>query len=191
MQRTFSYLVLLSTLAACAETSPTDMPARQATIQAMDAAPAVYRYEGTVLIATQDPSADLRLIIGLPTVPQQSVLCGGSETFDMASYQESGIDRDAIQALARSGDINVHVYRRSTYAGVCRTTPLAQGTGQLVYTDNDLYGSENPRRNSFGFSLHANVTLAAGGDATVHAENRFVVNSDGTFNMVVNFIELR
>ncbi len=192
MYRRISFLFALAALAsACSETTSPDAslnPAQNVSLETGSAE--VYRDERTVLIGIQDPAADLRLFIGLPADPRQLPQCGGTEGFDTMLYQEVGLSPEPVQVLARSGDVNVHVYRRSTYLGVCRTTPLAQGTGRLVYTDNDFYGSANPRNNSFGFSLHADVTFTAGGGGAVLARSQIVVGNDGTFNSLVNFIQL-
>ena len=192
MHRTILLLVPLALMAACADEAPTDpsidiMPSETAE----SASSSVLRYDGTVLITTQDLQAGLRIVIGLPDNPRDFRLCGGAEGPDSAQYQQSGIDREAVQVLARAESVNVHVYQRSTYRGVCASTPLAQGEGRLVYTDNDFFGSENPRHNSFGFSLHADVVFADGSAGTVHARNQFVVDGDGRFNQVVNFIDLQ
>lgn len=192
MHRNILLSAPLAFMAACADTPPTAPADERMYADEIAAASegGVVRFEGTVLIFTQDPAADLRLFIGLPDDPRQLPQCGGTATFDSINYQRSGIDRDAIQVLARAEGVNVHLYRRSTYRGVCVTAPLAQGEGRLVYTDNDYFGSENPRHNSFGFSLLADVAFADGGAGTVHARNQIIIDGSGAFNTVVNFIDL-
>jgi hypothetical protein len=192
MPRLDPHLVLATLLAAlmpgCTEPLPTD-PRRLleasapqlGTGNAPSSLPNVFRFEGTVGGAVvADPRTDLVVIDGLPADPADLEVCGGGEEiFNLADIQVSG-DLTGVFHLLAQAELNIHVYRLSTFVDICTSAPLAQGRGRLIINDNDA-GVSGSRINSFGHRLEGPVTLANGGAAHLAAHSRFLIKTDGTF----------
>jgi hypothetical protein len=152
--------------------------------------PNVFRFEGVVGgAAVVDPGSDLVAIDGLPVNPAALAVCGGTdEIFNLADFQVSGDLRGVFHLLAQA-ELNVHVYRLSTFVDICTSQPLAQGRGRLIINDNDA-GVSGTRTNSFGHRLNARVTLAEGGTAHLAVHTRFHIKKDGSFLLVTSGVTL-
>lgn len=152
--------------------------------------PNVFRFEGIVGGALVfDPETDLIAIDGLPDNPADASICGGTEEIaNLADFQVSGDLRDVFHVLAQS-ELNIHVYRLSTFESICTSEPIAQGRGRLIINDNDA-GVSGTRTNSFGHRLNGPVTLAGGGTAHLAAHTRFLIQPDGTFVVVSEQVHL-
>jgi hypothetical protein len=187
--------VLGTVTLACTETLPTEShpgtPAPQFNFSnGPSNLPNVFRFEGTVGgAAVVDPRTDLVAFDGLPENPADLAECGGTdEILNLADFQISG-DLSGVFHLLAQAELNIHVYRLSTFIDICASEPLAQGTGRLIIDDNDA-GVSGTRTNSFGHRLNGPVTLAGGGDAHLAAHSRFQIMKDGTFHHVSSGVTL-
>jgi hypothetical protein len=161
---------------------PPEAPAPQLGVaNAPSSLPNVFRFEGTVGGAVvTDPRTDLVVIDGLPEDVADLEVCGGDdEIFNLADVQVSG-DLTGVFHLLAQAELNIHVYRLSTFVDICTSDPLARGKGRLIIEDNDA-GVSGSRTNSFGHRLEGPVTLADGGKAQLAAHLRFLIKTDGTF----------
>jgi hypothetical protein len=156
----------------------------------LDNLPNVFRFEGMVGGATiVDTRTDLVAIDGLPETPADLAECGGREDIlNLADFQISGNLSGVFHVLAQA-ELNIHVYRLSTFVDICTSEPLARGTGRLIINDNDA-GVSGTRTNSFGHRRNGPVTLANGGAAHLAAHSRFLINKDGTFQHVSSGVTL-
>jgi hypothetical protein len=152
--------------------------------------PHVFRFEGMFGgAAVVDPETDLVAFDGLPENPADLTECGGTDgILNLADFQVSG-DLSGVFHLLAQAELNIHVYRLSTFVDICTSEPLAQGTGRLIINDNDAAVSGN-RTNSFGHRLNGPVTLAGGGIAHLAAHSRFLIEREGTFRHVTSGITL-
>jgi hypothetical protein len=182
-------LVLTAIALACADSPPsgptsTTPAAKFNYSNGPSNLPNVFRFDGIVGGAVVvDPETDLIVIDGLPDNPADASICGGTEEIaNLADFQVSGDLTGVFHVLAQS-ELNIHVYRLSTFVDICTSEPIAQGTGRLIINDNDAAVS-GTRTNSFGHRLTGTVTLAGGGTAHLSAHTRFLIQQDGTFVVV-------
>jgi hypothetical protein len=188
-----SPLLLVSSFAlACAvdSTSPPSTPLHPR-LDATAAAPEfpnVVRFQDQFVVSIQDPETDLIAFAGLPDDPTQSASCGGDEPFGIIDFHSAGL-RQGVEHVVAKGEVNLDVYRLSTFAGPCVSTPIAEGTGRVIYTDNDAFITGNGGV-SWGFRMEGHVTLVGGGSAHLLAHNRFQVLPDDTFRRVFRQVRL-
>jgi hypothetical protein len=152
--------------------------------------PNVFRVKGEFAVGILDDETDLIAIAGLPANPLQLVDCGGPEGVQVADWQFVGDKiQAAIKALVKLDPANLFVYRLSTFVDPCVSTPLAQGTGRVMYTDSDIFytGGGN---DAWGFRMEGTVTLATGGTAHLLAHNRFQIKPDGSFRRIFRHVTL-
>ena len=154
-----------------------------------DELPNVLRFSAGFATGIQDPGTGLVAVAGLPDDPTQDILCGGTEPIASADFQEVGLLQEVIHSLAVGGDVNIHVYDRSTFQNTCVSTPIAQGTGRVMYTDNDRFVS-GTRANTWGFRFQGPVTLATGETTNLEAHNRFIVSPSGEFRLIHRQVRL-
>ena len=152
--------------------------------------PNVFRFEGIVGGALVfDSETDLIAIDGLPDNPADASICGGTEEIaNLADFQVSGDLSGVLHLLAQS-ELNIHVYRLSTFESICTSEPIAQGSGRLIINDNDATVS-GTRTNSFGHRLVGTVTLTDGSTAQVAANSRLLIKQDGSFVVVSQQVHL-
>jgi hypothetical protein len=152
--------------------------------------PNVFRFDGIVGGALVfDPETDLIAIDGLPDNPGDASICGGTEEIaNLANFQVSGDLSGVFHVLAQS-ELNIHVYRLSTFESICTSEPIAQGRGRLIINDNDAAVS-GTRTNSFGHRLIGPVTLADGSTAQLAAHSRFLIKQDGSFEVASQKVQL-
>jgi hypothetical protein len=179
----------------CADSPPTGLTPHATVPQSTFAngpssLPNVFRFEGTVGGATVvDLGTDLVAIDGLPENPASLAECGGTdEILNLADFQVTGNLTGLFHLLAQA-ELNIHVYRLSTFVDICTSAPIAQGTGRLIINDNDA-GVSGSRTNTFGHRLSGPVTLAGGGTGHLSAHSRFQIKKDGTFRHVTSGVTL-
>jgi hypothetical protein len=193
--RTAAAAVIATLTMGCADTSPTGLiPEAEeppfSFTNGPSSLPNVFRFEGTVGgAAVVDPGTDLVAIDGLPENPAHLVECGGTdEILNLADFQVTGNLSGVFHLLAQS-ELNIHVYRLSTFVDICTSEPLAQGSGRLIITDNDAAVSGS-RTNTFGHRLNGPVTLISGETAHLATHSRFQIELDGTFRHVTSGVTL-
>ena len=59
--------------------------------------------------------------------------------------------------------------------------PLATGTSDLVYTDNDVYGDGRANANTFGYRAHGKLRLANDAEAAFSAHVNYRINGNHGF----------
>ena len=150
--------------------------------------PNVVRFQDQFAVSIQDPQTDLLVWAGLPDDPTQSDLCGGDEPFGIIDFQSAGL-RQGVEIVVAKGEVNLDVYQRSTFVNPCVSTPIAEGTGRVTYTDNDAFVTGNGG-NSWGFHMGGEVALVGGGSAHLVAHNRFQILPDDTFRRVFRQVRL-
>jgi hypothetical protein len=188
-------LLLLATSLAlgCAADSTEPRPAPfHPTLAAVAAGPEfpnVVRYQDQFVVSIQDPETDLWAFAGLPDDPTQSAFCGGDEPFAIVDFQLAGVREGAVHAWAKGDDVNLDVYQRSTFVSPCVSTPIAEGTGRVMYVDSDAFLTGHAGV-SWGFRMGGDVSLVGGGSAHLLAHNRFQILPDGTFRRVFRQVRL-
>ena len=189
-----SPLLLVSSFAlACAvdSTSPPSAPLHPRLDVAVEGpeSPNVIRFQDQFVISIQDPETDLWAFAGLPDDPTQSAFCGGDEPFAIVDFHDAGIRQGVEHLVAKGDEVNLDVYQRSTFVSPCVSTPIAEGTGRVMYVDNDAFLAGDGG-NSWGFRMGGDVTLVGGGSAHLMAHNHFQILPDGTFRRVFRQVRL-
>lgn len=191
--RPFPLLLVSSFALACAvdttEPRPAPLDPRLTAVSAESEFPNVVRYQDQFVVSIQDPQTDLIAFAGLPDDPAQSAFCGGPDAFAIIDFQDAGVRQGVIHSLGKGDEVNLDVYQRSTFVSPCVSTPIAEGTGRVMYVDNDAFVTGDGG-NSWGFHMEGDVTLAAGGTAHLLAHNRFQILPDGTFRRVFRQVRL-
>lgn len=196
--RTLSVAIVLFALAALAcdrqDTSPTDAPRFDFT-NGPDELSNVIRDQFAFAVPIMDPTTGLRVFAGLPTIPASHISCQalgpqytGTENFQLQNEQFVG--SDPLIYLGHTANVNLHVYRISTFMGFCRSTVYAQGTGTLVGTDNDFAGSGD-RTNVFGYHITGEVNVVTTGEtARLNAFYRFQIDRSGAIQILARNVQL-
>ncbi|HEX6627675.1 MAG TPA: hypothetical protein VF105_06965 [Gemmatimonadaceae bacterium] len=189
-----SPLLLVASFAlACAvdttEPRPGHLHAGFAAVSAAPEFPNVVRYQDQLVFSIGDPETDLIAFAGLPDDPTQNVFCGGDAAFAIVDFQDAGVRQGVIHSLAKGDEVNLDVYQRSTFVDPCVSTPIAEGTGRVMYLDNDALVTGDGA-NAWGFRIEGSVTLFGGGTAHLLAHNRFQILPDGTFRRVLRQVRL-
>jgi hypothetical protein len=193
--RPFPALCLALLAVACADPNPTGPPSssklRPGFVVANSAAngPNVIRFKDFFATLILDPVTDLVAWGGLPANPMQLIDCGGAEDVQIADVHGAGLLQDALKALIKLDPANLHVYRLSTFVDPCVSTPLARGSGRVMYTDSDIFDSGRAT-DSWGYRMEGTVTLASGGTAHLLAHNRWQVLPDGTLRRIFRQVKL-
>jgi hypothetical protein len=149
----------------------------------------VIRFRDQFAVGIFDPETDLVAYAGLSSNPDDLADCGGVEPYQSADFQYVGLLQDAIKALAKSNQINLHVFRFSTFVG-CGSVPIAKGVGRVTYTDSDAFytGGKN---DSWGFRIEGPVNFVEGGArAQLLAHNRWQIQVNGTLRRIFRQVKL-
>lgn len=146
--------------------------------------PNVFRYETGTIFAVIDTKTDLWAYAGLPDDPRSLGRCGGTGTFSSAYIQDAGQLQEVIHEIAKADNVNIHVYRLSTFTGFCTSTPIASGKGNASYHDNDYFVTGNGIE-AYGNVIDGFVTLTDGRRAKVQAQNLWHVYPDGSAQVIV------
>ena len=191
--RSSPLLLVSSFVLACAVDSTEPRPAPLHTgLAAVTAAPEfpnVVRFQDQIVFSIQDPTTDLIAFAGLPDDPTQSAFCGGDEPFAIVDFHDAGVRQGVDRLVAKGDEVNLDVYQLSTFAGPCVSTPIAEGTGRVMYVDNDAFLAGNGA-NSWGFRIGGDVSLVGGGSAHLLAHNRWQILPDGTLRRVFRQVRL-
>jgi hypothetical protein len=151
--------------------------------------PNVFRFEDQFVALIFDPQTGLVALAGAPADPAAAVPCGGSEPFAVVQFQDAGQIRAVIHSLVVGPEVNLHVYDLATFINPCVSTPIAQGTGRFMYTDNDVFVTGSGA-DAFGFRMHGEVTLTSGESAHLEAHNRFIIWPNGEFRRIYRQVRL-
>jgi hypothetical protein len=151
--------------------------------------PNVVRFQDQIVFSIQDPATDLIAFAGLPDDPSQSAFCGGDEPFAIVDFHDAGLRQGVDRLVAKGDEVNLDVYQRSTFVSPCVSTPIAEGTGRVMYVDNDA-GVTGDGANSWGFRMGGDVSLVGGGSAHLMAHNRFQILPDGTMRRIFRQVRL-
>jgi len=183
--------LLLVTAVALACAVDSTAPPRQLALQpsfTSQAPPAelpnVFRYSGEALFGVIDPETDLWAFAGFPDDPTQLTDCGGpGAVFSTFYVQDAGQLRNVIHEIVKGDEVNIHVYRFSTFVDPCTSEPIARGKGSLLYHDSDLLVTGNGT-DSFGVGIYGTVTLTSGQTAKLWARNLWHIYPDGTVRRI-------
>jgi hypothetical protein len=182
-------------LAGCQERQPTGPSmSGAATAQSSFAngpsTPNVFRTASGFVFGIPDPEGGLIAWAGLPESPGDAIECGGTEDFDLTPIQSAGQLQEAFNLLARNKNMHIHVYDIDTFSDTCTDTPLAAGTGNFGYNDNDAPVA-GPGANSFGGRMQGTLRLlSTGGLVRVTAASRAQNLPDGSFRFVNSHVNM-
>lgn len=152
--------------------------------------PNVVRFESEYFFGITDTETDLIAFAGLPADPRNWYGCGGTEPLQALDFQYVGLLQEAIKGLMKDGDVNLSVYRFSTYAGFCWSNPIATGKGRVTYVDNNVFGANVTYGDAWGWRMEGPVTLVAGGTANLAAHNRWQALPNGTVRRIFRQVRL-
>jgi hypothetical protein len=152
------------------------------------AEPNVIRFSDQFAVGIFDPVDNLVAWAGLPPNPDELADCGGVLPYQYADFQFVGILQRAVKALVVNKNANLHVFRLSEFVG-CGSVPIARGTGQVMYTDSDIFYSGG-KNDAWGYRMEGDVTFTSGGTAHLVAHNRWQIQPDGTLRLIFRDIKL-
>ncbi|MFL5639228.1 MAG: hypothetical protein ACJ78M_07640 [Gemmatimonadaceae bacterium] len=166
------------------------LPSQSVVSQAAPEGPNVVRFESWYFFGISDPETDLVAWAGLPDQSQTPNGCAGWGPPQVLDFQYVGLMQDAIKGLMKDGDVNVNVYRFSTFAGFCWSAPIATGKGRVTYLDNNVFGAPVTSGDAWGWMIEGPVTLVAGGTANLIAHNRWQALPNGTIRRIFRQVRL-
>ncbi|MFL5526095.1 MAG: hypothetical protein ACJ79I_06675 [Gemmatimonadaceae bacterium] len=152
--------------------------------------PNVVRFESWYFFGISDPETDLVAFAGLPDQSQTPNGCTGWGPPQQLDFQYVGLMQEAIKGLMKDSDVNVNVYRFSTFAGFCWSAPIATGKGRVTYVDNNVFGAPVTNGDAWGWLIEGPVTFVAGGTANLIAHNRWQALPNGTVQRVFRRVRL-
>ena len=193
--RTLPLLLAVSIALGCAAdtTAPHSLVVqgpRLALVDAASAEPNVVRFGSEFYFGITDTETDLLAFAGFPIDPKNWYGCWGGEPLQTVRFQYTGLQQDAIKGLMSNANVNLVVYKYSTYQGVCWSTPLATGTGRVTYVDNNVFGTPTSYGDDYGFRMEGAMTLAAGGTANLMAHNRWQALPTGIYRRIFRQVRL-
>ena len=190
-----SLLLLLTPFAFGCAVDTTEPPAVPLQPQLSVAAaptdlPNVIRFRDVFVFGIIDPNTDLWAFAGLPDNPKQATECGGPDgSYAVVDIQNVGVRKEVLKVIAKGDQVNLDVYRLSTFVDICTSTPIAHGKGSISYHDNDFFETGGGN-NTFGWWMGGPVTLATGGTANLLAHNLWQLLPNGTFRRVFRQVKL-
>jgi hypothetical protein len=137
-----------------------------------------------------DPASGLVAAEGLPADPSTLLACeGGQNPASTLTWQQVGWLRGLIHNHTVGRDVNIHVFQLSDLDDSqpdpflhlwCTGTPIAAGTGDMSYVDNDLFGTGG-KNNALTIRIRGMVTdLRTGESLHLTAQVHIVQNLAGT-----------
>lgn len=163
-------------------------PAVRLAVTAGDETPKIMRFQTEFAFAIIDTNTDLIGIAGLPDDLSQSGDCGGPLPYALVDVKQVAVRDEVIHWLVRGHNVNLDVYRLSTFEDVCTSTRLAHGQGVIKYHDNDLI--EAGKENTFGWYASGTVALATGGTSGLLEHNLWQLLPTGTFRRIFRQVKL-
>jgi len=126
----------------------------------------VFRGDSMVAVVWSDLKTGLQITAGV----EMSEYCRGIWNPDFVRFQMIAAG-DARVIQRKAGPVRTSVWDFTTLDCTLFTTevPLATGEASLSYENNDLY-DRSTGSNTYGFSLHGQLTTSAGGTAIVSAQ---------------------
>jgi len=111
--------------------------------------------------------------------------CAGILDFDEIIWADKVLPLKLfrLNSLNKMDDVRTTVWPFTAFDCDLFTTvePVARGTSDLIYIDNDVFISENPNVNSYGVSAHGALAWTADGSpANLSFHVRIVEKKDGT-----------
>jgi hypothetical protein len=133
------------------------------------------------------------LLVGNTAAQLADICAGGAFPSEVTEHDVVGPD-GRLHVLVQAKSLPAAVWSVLTIdpcADLQGVTPLAEGTAQGRYTDNDFFGNGSGA-GSFGVAIQGRMTLTATGEPVqLHAKFRNVFLPDGTIKLPVNEIILR
>lgn len=160
----------------------------------------ILRYEAENAYGFIDLDEHLILILGINDVQN---FCNGTGGMDIFKFKElllpnanPDIRRLIMQINAR--DVSALVYQADEWpadfcAFILSNNPLAVGTANFKYTDNDFnaWWQEHPNRNPFGYKANGSITGPNGQEYNLNFFDRIIWDWDGSKfmeNIKINLI---
>jgi len=119
----------------------------------------VYRYEDAMAACWTDPTNGLRACHAtVPLGGGGEPDCGLQDPADPGAWQQVLVDDEAFRVISQAvGRVWITI-RNTGAAGECFDNALvAEGWGQMRYTDNDTYGAGAHEANTWGFTATGNL----------------------------------
>ena len=157
--------------------------------------PHVVRSDVNLFFVIADFERDLVVVSGAPEDASQLAICGGTEGPEPVPVQFVGSDEGVIKALSVARDTYIRVYSPiGSFRGffrrkLCLTTPIAEGYGTHLRTDNDLTAAGG-RGNSATEKMYGTLQLATGGTARLNATFHYTYLPDGTLQQLKSTVDL-
>lgn len=157
--------------------------------------PHVVRSEAAFFFTIADFDQDLIVISGAPADSSKVIFCGGTEGPEPVPAQYVGDDEGPIKALSVARETYLRVYQpigpsRGLFRRkLCLSTPIAQGYGTHLRTDNDLTGVGG-RANSATEKMYGTLALATGGSVRLMATFHYTFLADGTLQQLKSTVDL-
>ena len=138
-----------------------------------------------------DTKTDLVAFAGLPNNPKNATACdnGTDDSYSFVDIHEAGVRQDAIKFMAKGNDVNLDVYRLSTFEGFCVSNTIAHGVGKISYHDNDFFETGGGN-NTFGWHMDGPVTLTDGSVSNLMAHNLWQLLPNGLFRRIYRQVKL-
>jgi hypothetical protein len=194
-------LALGAFLVASCQDAPVE-PAEMATVaapsfgigNAPDQTGVVYRGAGGWWEVFNDPATGWAVTFGI-NLPEA---CTGDAVFAELQWADKDLPveffRDNSLNIAESAYTVVWPFTVAFQVEDCElyTTvePVATGYSDLVWTDNDLFGSDNPNSNTWGWMAHGTLAWADGTPAHFSFHRRLVWHKDAPAKLVSQKLNL-
>lgn len=153
--------------------------------------PIVFRFDDTAGFFLSDFKSGLGVAHGGDVVEFCQT---GSTEFDPVLVQLVDVPDDFDRAIVHlvGDDMPTTVWPFPDFDCELFTTvdPIATGTADLIYTDNDVDVSNNPNANSFGLSAHGKVTTDGGEELNLSTHSRAIIK-DGDFTLLTEKVNLK
>ena len=194
--RSYPLLLITSLTIACASdsTAPLRVPdqVRLSVVASNAESPNVIRFSNnTFSFGIIDTKTDLVAFAGLPNNPKNATACdnGTDDSYSFVDIHEAGVRQDAIKFMAKGNDVNLDVYRLSTFEGFCVSNTIAHGVGKISYHDNDFFETGGGN-NTFGWHMDGPVTLTDGSVSNLMAHNLWQLLPNGLFRRIYRQVKL-
>lgn len=157
--------------------------------------PHVSRFDVNIFFTIADFDRDLVVVTGAPADSSKLTFCGGTEGAEPVPVQFVGSDDGVTKALSVARDTYIRVYSPiGSFNGFfrrkfCNSTPIAQGYGTHLRTDNDLL-LVGGRSNAATEKAYGTLALASGGTARLMATYHYTFLADGTLKVLNSTVRL-
>lgn len=189
MRRAILLLVPLFLFACDREPAAPDTAPSFDFANAPDFSGIVSRSDGPAAYTFADPATGWRVTFGLDVAEY----CAGIIDFDLLYWSDKYLPTDRLVSLNKM-EARTAVWPFLAFDCALFTTvdPLASGLSTFYYIDNDLFGSDNPNVNAWGFKATGTLAWTADGTpAQFSFHRRLVWDKDNPARLVSQKLTLK